>query len=50
VGNGVAVAASRTVLRGRAVEPRAELTSTLRFGPFALAGATLSLAMHGGLI
>lgn len=50
VGNGLAVAATRTVLRGRTIEPRAELTSTLRFGPFALAGATLSLALHGGLL
>jgi prepilin peptidase CpaA len=50
VGNGLAVAATRTVLRGRLVEPRSELTSTLRFGPFALAGASISLAMHGGLI
>lgn len=50
VGNGFAVAATRTVLRGRTVEPRAELVSTFRFGPFALAGAAVSLAMHGGLI
>jgi prepilin peptidase CpaA len=52
VGNGLAVAATRVVLRGRNVEPRSELTSSLRFGPFALAGAALSLrlATHGGLI
>jgi prepilin peptidase CpaA len=50
VGNGLALAASRTFFRGRLVEKREELTSTLRFGPFALAGASLSLVMHGGLI
>jgi prepilin peptidase CpaA len=52
VGNGLAVAATRTVIRGRNVVPRTELTSSLRFGPFALAGAALSLrlATHGGLI
>jgi len=48
--SGLAVAASRTVLRGRIVEARPELTSTLRFGPFALVGAALSLAIHGGLL
>ncbi len=50
VANGVAVAVTRTVARGRTVEPSAELTSTLRFGPFALAGAALSLVLHGGLV
>jgi Flp pilus assembly protein protease CpaA len=50
VTNGFAVAAARTLHRGASVEPRAELTTTLRFGPFALAGASLSLAIHGGLI
>jgi prepilin peptidase CpaA len=50
VGNGLAVAATRTVFRSRQVETRAELTSTLRFGPFALAGAALSLVLHGGLV
>ncbi len=50
VGNGLAVAVARTVARDQAVEPRAELTSTLRLGPFALVGATLSLVLHGGLV
>jgi prepilin peptidase CpaA len=48
--NGVAVVAARVVAPHRAVSPRAELTSTLRFGPFALAGAALSLILHGGLV
>lgn len=48
--NGVVVAVSRTVARDNPVEPRPELTSTLRFGPFALAGAAISLVMHGGLV
>ncbi len=48
--NGVVVAVSRTVARNHMVEPRAELTSTLRFGPFALAGAAMSLVLHGGLV
>jgi prepilin peptidase CpaA len=48
--NGFAVAATRTVIRGKAVAPRPEFTSTLRFGPFALAGAALSLVLHGGLL
>jgi prepilin peptidase CpaA len=54
LGSGLALAASRTFKRGRLLETqpeaRPELTSTLRFGPFALAGASLSLVMHGGLI
>jgi len=50
LGNGLAVAASRTVRRGMSVTPRSELASTLRFGPFALAGAALSLLLHGGLV
>ena len=50
VTNGLAVAATRTVLRSRTVEPRAEFTSTLRFGPFALVGAALSLVVNGGLL
>jgi prepilin peptidase CpaA len=58
LGNGIAVAATRTLFRGGsggrgrlgkiAVVPRAELTSSLRFGPFALAGAAISLVLHGG--
>jgi prepilin peptidase CpaA len=51
VGNGFAVAANRTFARGsRTVEPRQELTSTVRLGPFALAGAALTLVLHGGLV
>jgi prepilin peptidase CpaA len=48
--NGVVVAVTHTVAKNRVVEPRAELTSTLRFGPFALAGAAMSLVLHGGLV
>ncbi len=50
VANGIAVAATRTVLRNHDVVPRAEFSSTLRFGPFALLGATLSLVLNGGLL
>ncbi len=48
--NGVAVAVNRTILRGPKLPVRDELTSTLRFGPYALAGAAITLALHGGLI
>jgi len=49
VGNAIAVTASRTVLRRSAVAPLPELTASLRFGPFALAGASLSLFFHGAI-
>jgi prepilin peptidase CpaA len=48
VGNGVAVAVTRSLGRKHPIEPRAELTHALRFGPFALAGAALSILLHGG--
>ncbi len=48
--NGLLVTVSHTVARKNKVEPRAEYTSTLRFGPFALAGAAMSLVLHGGLV
>jgi prepilin peptidase CpaA len=50
VGNGLAVAATRAVRSRTPAEPRAELKSALRFGPFALAGTALSIALHGGLV
>jgi prepilin peptidase CpaA len=49
VANGLAVAATRTVLRNQTVTPRSEFTSTLRFGPFALLGAAVSVVLNGGL-
>jgi prepilin peptidase CpaA len=50
VTNGIAVAVTRAIRRDNVVEPRHEFTTTLRLGPFALAGASLSLVLHGGLV
>jgi len=47
--NGVAVLATRTVIRNRFVEPAVEFTSTLRFGPFAMMGAGICFILTRGL-
>jgi prepilin peptidase CpaA len=45
--DGLSLVASRTPLRKHVLPARAP-TSSLRFGPFALAGAGISFALHGG--
>jgi prepilin peptidase CpaA len=47
ISNSVAVAVSRTIRKDHAVEASPHLTSTLRLGPFALAGAAMSLLLNG---
>jgi prepilin peptidase CpaA len=51
--NGMAVAATRTFYASkpsRVVRAVPEFSSELRFGPFALAGATMSLFLHGAFL
>ncbi len=50
VTNAFAVAGTRALRRAHPTPPSEELSSELRFGPFALAGASLSLCLHGAIL
>jgi len=47
---GLTVAVSRTLLRSKRIGAPDKFTMSLRFGPFALAGAGLSLFLHGAVL
>jgi prepilin peptidase CpaA len=48
VGDGVTFAIGRTLHRKKKLVPVLAPQATVRFGPFALTGAALSLVLHGG--
>jgi prepilin peptidase CpaA len=50
IGNSFALAASPLVSKARRAVGREETLSTMRFGPFAFAGAAITIVFHGGIL
>jgi prepilin peptidase CpaA len=50
LGNSLALAASPLVPKARRAVGRDETLATMRFGPFAFAGATITIVFHGGIL